>query len=263
MMPRAHQITRRTLPSPPVPPVPATSVDRLLGDLRALIEAAREQPARSVNSALVGLYWHIGKRVREDVLREKRADYGEQIVETLATNLTAQYGRGFDRRNLFHMIRFAEIFPDEAIVNALRTQLSWTHFRELLPIDDPLKREFYAELCRAERWSTRTLRHKIGHLLFERTAVSKQPDELIARDIAALRDDDQMTPDLVFRDPYFLDFLGLTGAYLEKDVQQAILRELEAFILELGSDFAFVARQKRISVDNFRMRNSEFGMNMN
>ncbi len=141
--------------------------------------------------------------------------------------------------------------------------MSWTHFRELLPIDDPLKREFYAELCRAERWSTRTLRHKIGHLLFERTAVSKQPDELIARDIAALRDEDQMTPDLVFRDPYFLDFLGLTGAYLEKDVQQAILRELEAFILELGSDFAFVARQKRISVDNFGMRNSEFGMNTN
>jgi predicted nuclease of restriction endonuclease-like (RecB) superfamily len=135
--------------------------------------------------------------------------------------------------------------------------MSWTHFQELLPIDDPLKREFYAELCRAERWSTRTLRHKIGHLLFERTAVSKQPDELIARDIAALRDEDQVPPDLVFRDPYFLDFLGLTGAYLEKDVQQAILRELEAFILELGSDFAFVARQKRISVDNFGMRNSE------
>jgi predicted nuclease of restriction endonuclease-like (RecB) superfamily len=133
----------------------------------------------------------------------------------------------------------------------------------LLPIDDPLKREFYAELCRAERWSTRTLRHKIGHLLFERTAVSKKPDELIARDIAALRDEDQMTPDLVFRDPYFLDFLGLTGAYLEKDVQQAILRELEAFILELGSDFAFFACQKRIFVDNFGMRNSEFGMNMN
>jgi predicted nuclease of restriction endonuclease-like (RecB) superfamily len=148
------------------------------------------------------------------------------------------------------MIRFAEVFPDEAIVNALRTQLSWTHFRELLTIDDPLKREFYAELCRAERWSTRTLRRKIDHLLFERTAVSKKPDELIAQDLAALRDEDRMTPDLVFRDPYFLDFLGLTAPYAEKDMEQAILRELEAFILELGSDFAFVARQKRITVDN-------------
>ena len=105
-------------------------------------------------------------------------------------------------------------------------------------------------MCRVERWSVRTLRHKIGHLLYERTAVSKKPDELIARDLAALRDEDRMTPDLVFRDPYFLDFLGLTGIYAEKDLEQAILRELEAFILELGSDFAFVARQKRITVDN-------------
>ena len=135
-------------------------------------------------------------------------------------------------------------------MSALRTQLSWTPFHELLSIDDPLKREFYAELCRAERWSTRTLQHKIGHLLYERTALSKQPDEVIVQDLAALRDEDRMTPDLVFRDPYFLDFLGLTAPYVEKDMEQAILRELEAFILEIGTDFAFVARQKRITVDN-------------
>src|SRR5258708_11960122 len=104
-------------------------------------------------------------------------------------------------------------------------------------------------MCRIERWSTRTLRHKIAHLMFERTAVAKKPDALIAQDLAALRDEDRMSPDLVFRDPYFLDFLGLAGQYAEKDVEQAILRELEAFILELGSDFAFVARQKRITVD--------------
>jgi predicted nuclease of restriction endonuclease-like (RecB) superfamily len=148
------------------------------------------------------------------------------------------------------MIRFAELFPDQEIVNALRTQLSWTHFRELLSVDDPLKRDFYAEICSIERWSSRPLRHKIGHLLFERTAVSEKPDDLVAADIAALRDEDRRTPDLVFRDPYFLDFLGLTTAFLEKDVEQAILRELEVFILELGGDFAFVARQKRISVDH-------------
>lgn len=230
--------------------LPAISDDRLLGDIRLLIEAAREQTARAVNSALVGLYWHIGKRIREDVLKEQRAGYGEQIVQTLSTQLTAEYGRGFDRRNLFHMIRFAELFPDEQIVNALRTQLSWTHFRELLSIDDRLRREFYVEMCRIERWSTRTLRHKIDHLLFERTAVARKPDKLIEQDLAALRDEDLMTPDLVFRDPYFLDFLGLTGSYDEKDMEQAILRELEAFILELGSDFAFVARQKRITVDS-------------
>jgi predicted nuclease of restriction endonuclease-like (RecB) superfamily len=249
-MPKARKIGWRGLSSPPDSTGPATADDRLLGDIRALIEAAREQTARAVNSALVGLYWHIGKRVREDVLREERAEYGQRIVETLSARLTAEYGRGFDRRNLFHMIRFAEVFPDEAIVNALRTQLSWTHFRELISIDDPLKREFYAELCRAERWSTRTLQHKIGHLLFERTALSKQPDEVIVSDLAALRDEDRMTPDLVFRDPYFLDFLGLTAPYIEKDMEQAILRELEAFILELGTDFSFVARQKRITVDS-------------
>jgi predicted nuclease of restriction endonuclease-like (RecB) superfamily len=249
-MPKASKSTRRSPSRPLASQMPAIAVDRLLGDIRALIEAAREQTARAVNSALVGLYWQIGKRIREDVLREKRAEYGERTVETLAGQLTAEYGRGFDRRNLFHMVRFAEVFPDEAIVNALRTQLSWTHFRELLAIDEPLKRDFYAELCRIERWSTRTLQHKIGHLLYERTAVSKKPDELIADDLAALRDEDRMTPDLVFRDPYFLDFLKLTGLYAEKDVEKAILRELEAFILELGSDFAFVARQKRITVDN-------------
>jgi predicted nuclease of restriction endonuclease-like (RecB) superfamily len=128
--------------------------------------------------------------------------------------------------------------------------LSWTHFKEILYLDDPLKRDFYAELCRAERWSTRTLQRKIGHLLNERTAVSKKPDELITRDIAVLRDDDRMTSDLVFRDPYLLDFFGLTGTYSEADVEQAIIRELEAFILELGRDFAFVARQQRITVDS-------------
>ncbi len=228
---------------------PAVRTD-LLGDIRSLIESAREQTARAVNSALVGMYWHIGKRIREDVLHEKRAEYGEEIVYALSRQLTAEYGRGFDRRNLHYMVRFAEMFPEEQIVNALRSQLSWTHFRELLSLEDGLKRDFYAEMCRIERWSTRTLRHKIGHLLFERTAVAKKPDALIKQDIAALRDEDRLTPDMVFRDPYFLDFLGLTGHHIEKDVEDAILHELEAFILELGSGFTFVARQKRITVDN-------------
>jgi hypothetical protein len=105
------------------------------------------------------------------------------------------------------MIWLAEAFPDPEIVSALSKQLSWSHFVEILPLKDPLKRDFYAELCRVERWSVRTLRRKIGHMLYERTALSKKPSELIAHDIAALRDEDRMTPDLVFRDPYFLDFL--------------------------------------------------------
>jgi len=249
-MPKARKITRRALPSPPAPIVPAVSADRLLGDVRALIEAAREQTAQAVNSALVGFYWSIGKRIREDVLQEKRAAYGEAILSTLSKHLIAEYGRGYSKPNLSRMIWLAEAFPDREIVSALSKQLSWSHFVEILPLKDPLKREFYAELSRVERWNVRTLRHKIGHLLYERTAVSKKPDELIVQDLTALRDEDRMTPDLVFRDPYFLDFLGLTGSYVEKDMELAILRELEAFILEMGSDFAFVARQKRISVDS-------------
>ena len=249
-MPKGRKNTRRAASLSAVTPAPAAT-DRLLADVRALIEAAREQTARAVNSALVGLYWHIGTRIRQDILQEKRAEYGEQIVDSLSTQLSAEYGRGFGRRSLFRMIQFAESFPDEQIVSALSAQLGWSHFVELIALNDPLKRDFYAEMCRAERWSVRTLRRKIGHLLYERTALSKRPDEVIVRDITALRDEDRMTPDLVFRDPYFLDFLGLTaGTYVEKDVEAAILRELEAFILELGTDFAFVARQKRISVDN-------------
>ena len=189
----------------------APAGDPLLREIRALIEESRQQVARTVNAALVWLYWNVGKRIRQDVLQNQRAGYGEEIVSTLSAQLTAEYGRGFDRRNLFHMIRFTEVFPDEQIVNALRSQLSWTHFRELLSVDDPLKREFYAEMCRIERWSTRTLRTKIDRMLFERTAVAKKPEQLIEQDLTALRDEDQLTPDLVFRDPYFLDFLGLAG----------------------------------------------------
>ncbi|MEX2121399.1 MAG: YhcG family protein [Pirellulales bacterium] len=140
--------------------------------------------------------------------------------------------------------------PDEEIVATLSRQLSWSHFVEIIPLEEPFKRDFYAEMCRIERWSVRTLRRKIDHLLFERTAVAKKPEKLIEQDLSGLRKEDQLTPDLVFRDPYFLDFLGLSGQYAEKDLEQAILRELEAFILELGTDFAFVTRQKRITVDN-------------
>jgi predicted nuclease of restriction endonuclease-like (RecB) superfamily len=246
MAPKRKLMRRSASPRPvvnaPLPP-------RLLPDIRTLIEQAREHVARTVNSALVGLHWQIGKRIREDVLHEQRAGYGEEIVSTLSAQLTAEYGRGFGRRNIFRMMQFAECFPDERIVSALSAQLGWSHFVELLSVENQVKRDFYAEMCRVERWSVRTLRHKIGRLLFERTAVAKKPEKLIEQDLAALRDEDQMTPDLVFRDPYFLDFLGLAGTYAEKDVEQAILRELEAFILELGSDFAFVTRQKRITVD--------------
>jgi predicted nuclease of restriction endonuclease-like (RecB) superfamily len=147
------------------------------------------------------------------------------------------------------MIRFAEAFPDSAIVSALRRQLTWTHFKSLIYLEDPLKRDFYAEMCRIENWNTRTLDKKIQSMLFERTALSRKPEELANMELLALREEDKLSPDLIFRDPYLLDFLGLKDTYAEKDLEAAILREMESFILELGVGFAFLERQKRIIVD--------------
>ena len=203
-----------------------------------------------MNSALVALYWNVGQRIRQDVLKEKRAEYGEGIISALGRQLEAEFGRGFGPRNLFRMVRFAEVFPDFKIVSALMTQLGWTHFLHIIPMNDPLKREFYAEMCRIETWSTRTLEKKIAGMLYERTALSKKTDALIRHELAQLREQDKLTPDLVFKDPYFLDFLGLKDRYIEKDLEDAILREMENFILELGAGFTFVARQKRIQVDD-------------
>jgi predicted nuclease of restriction endonuclease-like (RecB) superfamily len=148
------------------------------------------------------------------------------------------------------MVQFAEVFPEEQIVVLLIRHLSWTHFIALLPLKEPLQREFYAEMCRVERWSVRTLRQKIDSMLYERTAISRKPEALIRHELASLRNKDQLSPDLVFKDPYFLNFLGLRDHYLEKDLEDAILRELEQFLLELGAGFTFIARQKRIQVDN-------------
>jgi len=221
----------------------------LLATLRDLIVATRQTVAQGVNSALVLLYWQIGQRIRTDILKEKRAEYGEQIVHAVSAELSEEFGRGFTARNLFNMVRFAETFPDKPIVHALSAQLSWTHLRRIIYLDDPLKRDFYAEMCRMERWNTRTLHQKIQSMLFERTALSKKPDKLIAAELKKLREDDRLSPDLVFRDPYLLDFLGLKDTYAEKDLEAAILREIEAFMLEIGVGFCFVARQKRMQID--------------
>lgn len=221
----------------------------LLTDVRELILSARQTVARGVNAALVMLYWQVGRRIHTEILNGKRAEYGQEIFSTLSGKLVAEFGRGFSQQNLFRMADFAGAFPEERIVATLSQQLGWSHFVELLPLKKHLQRDFYAEMCRIERWSVRTLRKKIGGMLYERTALSKKPDKLAELELQKLREEDKLTPDLIFRDPYLLDFLGLKGAYSEKDLETAILRELEAFLVELGSDFAFVARQKRIVVD--------------
>lgn len=222
----------------------------LLAELRQLIAEARHAAAVAVNVGQTMLYWRLGKRIREDVLNHKRAGYGEAIVATLSRQLVQEYGRGFTEKNLRRMVQFAEAFPDEAIVATLWKQLSWSHFRELLPLRRPLQREFYAEMCRIEGWSVRTLSERIDSMLFERTALSKKPDELIRLELDALHAQGDVTPPLLLKDPYVLDFLGLQDRYLEKGLEDAILRELEMFLLELGAGFSFVARQKRIQLDS-------------
>lgn len=221
---------------------------RLLADLRQLIDEARAQVAQTANSTLTMLYWEVGQRMRDEVLNHARADYGQKIVATLSQQLVPLYGRGFTRTALARMIQFAELFPDPSIVASLSQQLSWSHFVELLPLKQPLERGYYAQMCRIERWSVRTLRERIGSQLYLRTALSKKPESVIDAELQALRAEGRMTPDLIFRDPYMLDFLGLADGYSERDLEAAILREMERFLLELGVGFTFVARQKRITV---------------
>jgi predicted nuclease of restriction endonuclease-like (RecB) superfamily len=226
----------------------APSTIQLLSDLSLLIDSTRQRVARTVNAELVLMYWKMGARIHQDILGQERAAYGEQIVSTLSRQLSASHGSGFSRPNLFHMIRFVEAWPDEKEAAELAQHMGWSHFKEILYLDNPIQRRFYAEMCRVERWSVRTLRDRVRSMLFERTAISRRPENLIHQELEQLRATDQVTPDLVFRDPYLLDFLGLADAFSERDLEAAILRDIERFLLELGTDFGFLARQKRMTI---------------
>ncbi len=203
---------------------PKQPSNKLLGEIRKMIEDSRSYVAVSVNASLTMLYWRIGKRIRRDVLKGERAEYGKEIVVSLSRQLVFDYGNNFSEKNLRRMIQFADIFRSEKIVVSLIRQLSWTHFLALIPLKESLRREFYAEMCRVEGWSVRTLRQKIDSMFYERTALSKKPEQLAKAELQKLRTEDKLSPDLVFRDPYFLNFLGLKDRYIEKDLEDAILR---------------------------------------
>lgn len=235
-------------------PTPQVNETALLEDLRSLILSARQRISVVANSTTTLLFWHLGQRLLKENLQNQRAAYGKQILATVSRELTAEFGRGFSYATVNRAIQFSELFPDPEIVSTLSTQLSWSHFMELLPIKEPLARDFYAEMCRIEHWDVRTLRQKVGSMLYQRTALAKRPQSIIAAEISQMRDG-KLTPDIVFRDPYFLDLLGLQGAFSERDLESAILREIEGVLLELGAGFTFVARQKRMSVgrDDFHL----------
>ena len=222
---------------------------KLFADIKQLIDEAKIAVSKVVSSSLTSLYWNIGRRINNEILKNERAEYGKQIVVTVSRQLIKDYGNNFEEKNLRRMIQFANQYPDVEIVATLWRQLSWSHFLMLITIKDDLKRDFYAQMCSIEKWDVRTLRNKINSMLFERTAISRKPEELMKLELKQLKEENKLSPDLVFRDPYILDFLGLKDTYSEKDLEKAILYELEKFILELGVGFTFVTRQKRMIID--------------
>ncbi len=205
--------------------ITATHTKNLMNDLRYIIDQARGRVATTANYTMTMMYWHIGERINREVLGNQRAEYGKQIVVPIVQQLQEEYGsKGFEERNIRRMMQFASIFPDEQILSPLVSQLSWSHFLMVMPLKDDLKREFYLTMAASERWSKRTLKEKIDSMLFERTAIASKPDELIKKELASLRNDDVMSPDLVFKSPYFLEFTGLKGMYNERSLEDTLHR---------------------------------------
>jgi predicted nuclease of restriction endonuclease-like (RecB) superfamily len=221
----------------------------LFSDVCHIVEGSRQRLATTVNAEICLMHWQIGKRIKDDVLYNQRAEYGKQIVKNLSDKLIAQFGKGWGYEKLKHCVRSAYLFSEDDIRYAVRTQLTWTHLRSLMSIDDQLKRQFYMEMTRLEHWDTRTLDEKIDAMLYERTALSRKPEEQIKQELEQIQSTNTLTPDVVFRSSYFLDAIGLADTYSEKDLEDAILVNLQEFIKEMGSDFAFLDRQKRITVD--------------
>jgi predicted nuclease of restriction endonuclease-like (RecB) superfamily len=224
-------------------------VEKVYNRISNLIETSKNNIAISVNREMTVLYWNIGKDITENVLNNTKAEYGKAIIEKVSKKLVIEYGRGYGVRNIFRMLKFYEYFSNYEKLSTVSTKLSWSHFVEILQISDELKREFYVTMCINEQWSVRTLRERINSALFERTAISKLPEKTIINDLLLLNNENKMTTNMFFRDPYILDFLDLKDTYSEKDLENAIISELEKFILEMGNDFAFLARQKRITID--------------
>lgn len=225
------------------------SFNHVYNDINDLIRQKKFDVKNAVNDAMISLYWGIGKKLTEEITGVNKPEYGKKVVLEISNRLSVDYGEGFNRSAISRMINFYQEFPDYEKVATLSQQLTWSHFIEILPIKDELKRNFYAAMCKNENWSVRTLRERKKSMLYERTVISKKPDETIKNEIAELSEEKKMSVDMFYRDPYMLDFLGLKDTYSEKDLENAILAQMEKFILEMGSDFAFLARQKHFVLD--------------
>ncbi len=222
----------------------------LFQEISTLIEHAKKNVVTTINREMVVLHWQVGNIISSEITKNNRADYGKRIIKELSRQLTLHYGKGFSETNLRNAIKFAQVYPSPEISHTLCEKLSWSHIRELIYIEDELKRDFYCQLCAYERWSVRTLQERMDSMLFERTAISKKPEQTIKGDLVKLKEKKELSPALTFRDPYVLDFLDLHDSYSEKDLEHAILRRMKEFLVEIGSDFAFMGQQKRITIDN-------------
>lgn len=223
--------------------------NQLYEDVCNIIEQTRYKVAVYVNSEASLMNWSVGRRIKEEVLLNKRADYGEEVLKRLSEKLIMRFGGGWGYQKLQHCVRAAYTFSEEEIMYAVRTQLTWTHLRSLMAVPNSLARQFYMEMCRIEHWSTRILDEKIDAQLFERTAISRKPDKVIKAELEKSKEKNEIQPDMVFRSSYFLDMLGLPEVFSENELETAILNQIQLFLKEFGSDFAFVDRQKRIPVD--------------
>ena len=210
----------------------------ILNEIISIVEKSKKQLVVQANSALTITFWHIGNRIKTEVLKNERAEYGKQIVVTLSRDLEKRFGRTFNEKNLRRMIQFAQKFPEPEIVVTLSRQLSWSHFLVLLPLKSDKERLFYGNMAIENNLGVRELRKQITKKVFERTQNA---------DIQLAGSEKIETG--ILKDPYLLDFLNLKEGYLEDDLEQAILKELELFLLELGTGFTFVERQKRMIID--------------
>jgi len=222
--------------------------EQLLFGIEQLIEQTGRKIAIYLNSEVSHLYWSIGNHIVSEIQYETYSEYGQQILATLSQRLTEKFGKGYTYSALTRMVKVAEIYNEEMFATVSQT-LSWSHFIELVSIEDPTKRLFYQQMSIVENWSVRTLRQKQDTMLFERTLIATKPDDIII-DTLQETNKTNISPDLVFKSSYILDFFGLSGYYSEKDLEDAIVHNLENFILELGQGFAFVERQKRLPIDS-------------
>ena len=224
-------------------------MDLIVKEIIELVKKSRSKVAVSVNAELTILYWQIGSHIKQTLLNDARAEYGKNIIKVISANLTAEYGKGWSERHLWNCTKFYDVFPDSEIVHTLCAELTWSHFRILCTIDNNNKRFFYSVKTKEERWSVRELDTQIDKMLFERTTIAAKPEDIINNELNLLQNQQEFSPDLIFKNTYVLDFLGLSSSHSETELENAILNNIQTFIMEMGKGFAFVERQKRISVD--------------